>query len=201
MSKKRIISLALAGVLLLGGGVLGTRAYFKAKSDVDANLVIKTGTLKVAKENDSKWEYKGVVEEVDENEIDAATKDVIKVSEKTNSFDVVKPGDVFEKVVTITNTGDLHERIKAVKVQGQELESLYNVFDIKMEGLTDSKILAPNETMDIKITATLKSTITNGDTETTFENQNNDTRFDMTKLTTAKLVEIDGYQVNDPSGK
>jgi len=70
-----------------------------------------------------------------------------------------------------------------------------------MEGLTDSKILAPNETMDIKITATLKSTITNGDTETTFENQNNDTRFDMSKLTTAKLVEIDGYQVNDPSGK
>ncbi|WP_102399620.1 hypothetical protein [Haloimpatiens massiliensis] len=201
MSKKRIVSLALAGVLLLGGGVFGTRAYFKAKSDVDANLVIKTGTLKVAKENDSKWEYKGVAEQVGENEIDAATKDVVKVSEKTNSFDVVKPGDVFEKVVTITNTGDLHERIKAVKVEGQEVENLYRVFDIKIEGLTDNKILAPNETMNIKITATLKSTITNGDTETTFENQNNDTRFDMTKLTTAKLVQIDGYQVNDPSGK
>ena len=99
MKKNKTIAYMLAATLLVGGTFVGTKAWFTASGTVDSGLVVTTGSMGLSVTEEDNWTI--VTPDGDRTEI---TNQGAK-----NNFKNVKPGDDFEKQVTITNTGSLNQ--------------------------------------------------------------------------------------------
>lgn len=206
MNKKKIMGLALSGALLVGAASLGTYAYFTDVAQVDANLVIQTGTLKTEAQNNDVWK---VVDGTGVNESEITNKNA------TNNFKNVRPGDWFEKTVTIKNVGTLKQKliVEQSDIPGT-IEKYFNV-DIKdLAAELEGKVLEPEgqdgDSITVDIKAQLKPELANEYTDSEGEeHKNQDYTFDMTELSKqvndaggdleeTPLIKIETTQVNNP---
>lgn len=94
---KKITALLLAAALTVGVGSYGTYAWFTDQETVDDNVSITMGKLDIKADwaHLSSWK---------------ATSDSTEANHKLAkglSFDNVKPGDTFERKMTVTNIGSL----------------------------------------------------------------------------------------------
>lgn len=182
---KKLCLLILAVVIVACASIFGTYAYFTSKAEVKSNLIIKTGNLKLEEVSGAVWEYKGVMETGTYSLHDASLVNQATPGE-TENFITIKPGDIFEKKVTIKNTGSLTEKITVTDLSS-EIENEFVTFSI-IDGLGAEAVLRPDETKVFTIKATVASGILNGDNN---ENQNMELNFEQI------ILEINGKQLND----
>ncbi|MEG2289838.1 MAG: TasA family protein [Clostridium sp.] len=201
MKKKKVISLLIASVLVVGGAV-GTYAWFTDSEIASANLVINTGTLKIDKDTASdNW----VVSDGNNSEIENKSE--------TNNYTNVRPGDSFERTFTIQNTGSLSQTITvdpmtpdefkvALKTYGDDaanknfkgIENILTLDAITVEG---GNILEKGQTKIFKIKVTL-----NGKETTNLENNIDlinweNKKIDLTQLLKdLKFITVDATQTN-----
>ena len=182
MINKKITALVLSGAILAGGIGLGTYSWFTSNANSKANLKIHTGTLKVAtNDENAHWIVKGNTEA-------KAGKEITKLN-----FDNVRPGDSFEKIVEIKNTGSLDERL-TFKVNDKVETEYSGAVDVKVEALSGGElkrlVLKNGTHIKAKITVKIK------------ENANNDWQdkeIDLSKVIgNENLIEVNGTQVNAP---
>lgn len=185
MINKKITALILSGALLAGGLGLGTYSWFTSSAKASANLKIHTGTLKVeTNDKNAKWIVKGDTEA-------KVGKEITKLN-----FDNVRPGDSFEKIVTIKNAGSLNERL-TFKINDKVQKEYAGVIDVKAEALSGGELkrLVLNQGTSIKAKIVVKIN----------ENTNNDWQdknIDLSKaINNENLIEITGTQVNAPIQK
>ncbi|MEG0132861.1 MAG: TasA family protein [Clostridium sp.] len=201
MKKKKVISLLIASVLVVGGAV-GTYAWFTDSEIASANLVINTGTLKIDKDTASdNW----VVSDGNNSEIENKSE--------ANNYTNVRPGDSFERTFTIQNTGSLSQTITvdsmtpdefkvALKTYGDDaanknfkgIENILTLDAITVEG---GNILEKGQTKIFKIKVTL-----NGKETTNLENNIDlinweNKKIDLTQLLKdLKFITVDATQTN-----
>lgn len=123
MKKNKTIAYALAATLLVGGTFAGTKAWFTASGEVDSGLVVTTGSMGLEVNSEKNWTV--IEEDGYETEITNKTNG--------NDFKNAKPGDAFEKIVTIKNTGSLDQ---VLEVNGGSIDNTKNKnFTVTLEGL------------------------------------------------------------------
>lgn len=99
MNKNRIMSLVLAGALLVGGTYVGTKAAFTSEDKIPQSITINTGTLKVNAEYEETWK---IVNENSEAEMPQGSNDLQVV------LNNAKPGDTISRNFYIENYGTLN---------------------------------------------------------------------------------------------
>lgn len=123
MKKNKTIAYALAATLLVGGTFAGTKAWFTASGEVDSGLVVTTGSMGLEVNSEKNWTV--IEEDGYQTEITNKTNG--------NDFKNAKPGDTFEKIVTIKNTGSLNQ---VLEVSGGSIDNKKNEnFTVTLEGL------------------------------------------------------------------
>jgi hypothetical protein len=129
-TRKKVLPLLLAGILLLSAGAYGTRAFFTDSAEQEVGIKLTLGDLDIKSENSVIWKYtpeKGidnvmhsydvndllVVKDKSDTVIDlgSAVKDSYDLDTKITVSNV-RPGDAFEREFTFTNNGSLTQRIK-----------------------------------------------------------------------------------------
>ncbi|MEG0307967.1 MAG: TasA family protein [Clostridium sp.] len=201
MKKKKVISLLIASVLVVGGAV-GTYAWFTDSEVASANLVINTGTLKIDKDTASdNW----VVSDGNNSEIENKSE--------TNNYTNVRPGDSFERTFTIQNTGSLSQTITvdpmtpdefkvALKTYGDDaanknFKGIENILTLDAITVQEGNILEKGQTKIFKIKVTL-----NGKETTNLESNSNlinweNKKIDLTQLLKdLKFITVDATQTN-----
>ena len=156
---KKFVSLTLISVLILGTTIYGTYSYFSSKVNVNSNIKITVGNLKLQEEGSTNWEYAGVAEKGSYSKFDKSLVD--QAQGKDNNFTIVKPGDVFTKNVTVKNTGSLNERI-TIKDVSSEAGNGFVEFSIT-DGLVQQAILKPGEAKTFIIKAQIRSSSSTGE--------------------------------------
>ena len=143
-NRKRVLPLLLAMLLLIGAGAYGTRAFFTDEEALKTSIKIQSGTLDIVVANAS-WLY-APLKNADTTEV-GDINDTYFVNDKltyTNSIDTVsktvsadgtnlgmdlvvvtnaRPGDAFEREITITNNGTLDVIIPNTFVANLNLQS------------------------------------------------------------------------------
>jgi hypothetical protein len=165
MNKKRIGALIIAGTLAVGSGVFGTYSYFTSNAKADTSISIKVGNLKVESKNDAKWIYvpedNKANDQINLNDT-ATTKVSTNCVNDPGDLDVsnIRPGDAFEKTITVKNTGSLTQDLKITK---KALAKDIAPFVVVLSGTSDGSTLAftndvatvknviPNKTVTLKI--------------------------------------------------
>ncbi|RDY22508.1 hypothetical protein CHF27_013030 [Romboutsia maritimum] len=165
MKKNKTVAYMMAAALLIGGAGLGTKALFSDSAKADGNdLVITMGNLNVDTE-ESKWT------------VTSADGTEIKDKNLENNFENVKPGDTFEKTVTIKNEGSLRQDLK---VTGGGIVAESNVIpgvEATSELYDNQEFsLAPGTSQDFKIKVKVSENM-GGDyqTEGSFNKENKQT--------------------------
>jgi len=103
MRKNKTLAFALAATLLVGGTFVGTKAWFTETKTVNSGLVISTGSIDLTVTS-TEWQAIGTQE---------STKVVTEdEGSKVTTFSNTRPGDSFEKTITIQNEGTLAQNIK-----------------------------------------------------------------------------------------
>lgn len=190
MKKNKIVALALSGALLVGATALGTFAYFTDVAQADANLVITTGTLTTTVEKDNEWKVVG------DSEITNNTE--------SNNYINVRPGDSFEKTITIKNTGSLQQKlIKEIQGVTEETARYFDV-DLSDADKLDGYVLKSGESVDVKIKATLRPELANEylDINGNELHKNQNHKFNMNDLNKVNgeetpLIKVETTQVNN----
>lgn len=127
-TRKKVLPLLLAGVLLLSAGAYGTRAFFTDSENQEVGIKLTLGDLSIKSEDSVIWNYTPETgTSLDEYDINdqlayndgATTKSVVYDSTKSIyplaskiTVSNVRPGDAFEREFTFTNNGSLTQRIK-----------------------------------------------------------------------------------------
>ncbi|MGL5352323.1 MAG: TasA family protein, partial [Clostridium sp.] len=100
---KKITALLVAAAITTGMGGYGTYAYFNGITELDNNVSITMGEIKVtpywAADGQNTWNSTSKVSEV-----------IAKDGGQTLSFENVKPGDTFERDIMIANYGTLNAK-------------------------------------------------------------------------------------------
>ncbi len=171
MKKNKTIAYMLAATLLVGGTFVGTKAWFTASGTVDSGLVVTTGSMGLSVTEEDNWTI--VTPDGDRTEI---TNQGAK-----NNFENVKPGDDFEKQVTITNTGSLNQ---VLTVTGGNINNNLNKnFTVsfktqnneEIENITDfiGTNLAPSDSKTFKIVVeTVENEMSSDDADITNDGEN-----------------------------
>lgn len=108
MKKKKIAALALAAALVVGSGTYGAFSYFTDRAETKANIEIKVGNLKVESKNDNTWVYVPV---------GGMENDKVSLEDiEDNKVSNIRPGDAFEKLIVIKNTGSLTQDLEISKL-------------------------------------------------------------------------------------
>ncbi len=185
MKRKQIAALALSFVLTTGAAVLGTYSYFTAKDTTKNNISVGLGDVKIEK-GDGTWQYKSDSADIKEMDL---TKDL-------KAFNL-RPGDKFEKVMTVKYTGSLTSNIKITKpadkndipftltIKGQNGVSV----DPEGENIWILKNVAPNTDISFIATFEVPTSVKAGDI-----NDNNKTL----NLQEYLMLDITATQANNP---
>lgn len=106
MSKKmKILMISILGLLLIIGG-LTTASYLRTQAQIDHTVDITVGYIKL-ESLEAVWQYTSTG--IDENTargVENLTEGLIQLSGK------LRPGDIFSKKATLTNTGTLPANIR-----------------------------------------------------------------------------------------
>ncbi len=140
MKKNKTIAYMLAATLLVGGTFVGTKAWFTASGTVDSGLVVTTGTMGLSVTEDNNWKVVtpgGITE--------------ITNQDAGNNFENVKPGDIFEKTVTITNTGSLNQILTVSKADPTKTDDNFTVTVEGLDELNGKTLEAKNGEATFKI--------------------------------------------------
>lgn len=180
MDKRKKVSILLGVLLLLGGAASGTKAWLSNTKDISNDLVITTGTFNLSVDDSSRW--------VVVNHEDTEINDVLK----GNKFINVRPGDIFKKTITITNTGTLKQKL-SVKEPNFKIKNIdnsqSNIFDISHNAVEviDKTVIEPQEkkSFDIEVRTNADKMI-----KDTHENVNLNFKDIITPIT------IEGNQTN-----
>ena len=146
MNKNKVVGLALASALLVGGTFAGTKAWFTDVVETDTNLEISTGDLDIKQEEYQGWKlhtYRG--------EFNIKGND-----EKLKS---IQPGDRLTKIITIKNVGEIDAKINLSKIEGAITGSAAKAFSYSAEIMDgeDDNIYQPNLALNVKLTVTMNS--------------------------------------------
>ncbi|MEF9992424.1 MAG: TasA family protein [Romboutsia sp.] len=177
---KRKAMISVLGILLIGGGsFLGTKAMFKDTEEVKHDLVVTTGSLELEVDNASPWR---IVSE-DSTEISNITD--------SNGFENVRPGDKFQKTITIENTGSLSQKLmikEPRKINPDDKDK--NFFEVKHNAIENihNKILKPNESQTIIMTVSTKPEIME-------KGKHEEVKVDLNEIVSPIIVEA--KQLND----
>lgn len=112
-SRRKKLPLLLGALLIISVAAYGTRAYFSDSAQMQANIVLELGNVKVTADGGS-W----VSTASGENELVDNGKD----DNGNHLFKNVKPGDFFKRTYTIENKGSLKSNIK-LKYKGNYMKS------------------------------------------------------------------------------
>ena len=104
MKRKKIVTLALAAALLMGGTFVGTKALFKDTVKNAGQIILRTGDLDIEITGQGEWELKRNGEEANQNSVSDT-----KLTE--TKFDNLKCGDTITKTITVTNKGTLNAKV------------------------------------------------------------------------------------------
>ena len=223
MNKKKIAALVLSGTMLMGAAGFGAYSWFKSSATVDANLIVKTGTLAVTatpkKANPNLVNYNGWQVENSLDTLPEDTKSESKVAQNPKENDPqilnLRPGDILTKIVTIKNTGSLKERVNYI-INNQIKESYGDAVKfaiLKGDKLANNMVLypeseankdKPNE-VEVKLVLTLDPNGMTGETvngnKVTQDGKTNyqDTKLNLKEMLNnkANIIEIKGEQVNE----
>lgn len=146
MDKRKKVSIFLGILLLLGGAASGTKAWLSNTKDISNDLVITTGTFDLHVDDSSSW---FVVNNKDTE---------INNGLIGNGFSNVRPGDIFKKTITITNTGTLKQKLHVtnpnftIKNTNNDYSNLYNISHNAKE-VIHNQIIEPgkSKTFDIAV--------------------------------------------------
>ena len=155
MKKNKTIAYMLAATLLVGGTFAGTKAWFTAKETVDTSFNITTGSI------DMEIKDGGWAAQTPEGE---KTEMIVRPGHGIN----FKPGDSLEKRVTITNIGELAQKLEINRNNVEENDNFK--VSISTEGLGEDQTLPAGEdaNLTIRVEADLEK-MDNEDANKTFD--------------------------------
>lgn len=145
MEKRKKVYVLLGITMMLGGTALGSKAWLSDSKKIENDLIITTGTFNLTVDDSAKW---SVVNNTDTE---------IKNISTNNGFTNVRPGDIFKKTVTITNTGSLKQKLTVaepnvtIKDANHDYTSLFNISH-NAQGNLNNKIIEPGASMAFDIT-------------------------------------------------
>ena len=156
MNKKKIAALALSGTLLMGAAGFGAYSWFTSQANVDANLVVNTGTLAVTATtpdaDKGSLVSNGWVLQNTDTTVNDDTRSEGKVVINGNeqhypNFVNLRPGDKLIKKVIIKNTGSLKEKVSYTvnKIVEEQYGNAVK-FTIDNEDNLKNMVLYPEET-------------------------------------------------------
>lgn len=144
MNKKRKIILIIALFVIFITGAVTTTSYLYSKRTFDNNVTINVGFINLTT-TDATWAYTS--SGVDINSVIGTpnlTETLISYNGK------LRPGDTFQKSVSVTNTGDLPANIKLSPNISTELSSVKdnespknNLFEIYISDVTVTNMTLP----------------------------------------------------------
>ena len=171
MKKNKTVAFALATALLVGGTFMGTKAWFTDSAEVSNDLIVSIGNLDLEIE-EVDWRHKR------ENPQESETMPL--------DTENVRPGDWFEKEVTVTNTGSLDQIITfETALDDMKIKDANWEIEIETE-LEDGDRLNTNQSKDMIIKVkSIPSELKNDDQEKDFN---------FAEL--SKAIVIKGEQVN-----
>lgn len=153
MKKNKTVAFMLAATLMVGGTFLGTKAWFTDTETSSNNLVVTTGTLDLTVTDNEGWVRKSTDSTGQANH----TESLESAKDETNtSFTNVRPGDYFEKEITVTNTGTLKQKLTITN----NITTGSDLYDVSVTGLStgDEIGVADNDkTKTLKIVVTPKA--------------------------------------------
>ena len=193
MDKKKIAVLALLGTILLGITGFGAYSWFTSSANVESNLIVETGTLKIQADlGQNRW----TVENKSNSNVDLKTE--VNNPNAKNDFKNARPGDSFVKTVGLENIGTLKERVN-FKINKNIINDKYNgIFKIEAtddEGneLKNGTVLAKGEVKYVKLKVILDGDNIKGENGEPMQN----TSFNLSEIFADSIVTATGEQVNE----
>ena len=189
MKKNKTIAYLMAATLLVGGAFVGTKAWFSDQVTTDNGITITMGTLDLElKENGAEEEgqnqgWKLVRDGKEESNVEGSKNgNISKVH--TN----IRPGDVFERTITVTNVGSLDQTVKVEHV-GKGYDEGFFALTTKGPDLT----LIKNGEFTLNKGESKEITLRLSTTPENLNNNEQDTTFNFEELSQITLT---GRQIN-----
>lgn len=162
-ASRKKYSILLVALLLIGVATYGTYAYFTDSKDVDSNLALTNGSVKLDDFDTKTWTYKGNTKDQNSytDEKLSYKNPNLTPTDSSNTFSNVLPGDTFTKTISINYSGTAQADIKV---------------NLDTTAIIDNQLEYSFKVKNGDTTTDLKS----GETELSTLKNNNQLTFDLT---------------------
>ena len=205
MKKNKTIAYMLAATLLVGGTFVGTKAWFSDQVTTDNGIKITMGTLDLELEETHTGKGENLVKGwqlVREGE--AESNNVSFNGMVNKEFLNIRPGDKFERTITITNKGTLDQNVTVTKTTEGQLSNLFELSVVNGSGELNTNNSSfklnsgDSKTVKLRLTPNAENLVNNDYNHANHDNNLDQVQdgheFDLKKV--LGNIEIKGEQIN-----